>query len=393
MMAAASAALSIDDAGPTDRAASPPGFRAFCAILVVLAFLTAGYGLYWDIQWHEFVGRDSFFIPPHLLLYAGIAVAGIATLLSILYESVVRNRHNGSVSFLWLFRGARGMFVTGFGVVFIVLAAPLDDYWHRLYGLDATIWAPFHLMGLFGSLMAMIGIVYTLAGLANAARRTRWKLFGYNFYEWLIFLQFAALISLSIVLAQPAMRQVPQVGAGPFVIYPAMLIWSLPTTLWTVTAIVYARTGGAAITLLAVWFLRSAAFSLTVPILLQHMVVTLGLAYRNPNHVPHLAPMSLLLLLALAPGVLALSLAGRRGSVSLTAGAIASVLIALGAGASMLAANGSEIITGRGLSRVAIEIAAPVALAALPVSLLVAAIGGAVATWLGRGFGKILEAE
>src|ERR1700680_125675 len=125
------------------RTGSPPAFRAVCAIVMVLALLTAGYGLYF---------------PPHILLYAGVAVAGVGALLSILYESISRTREDGSVSFLRLFRGARGMFVAGFGIAFILLAAALDDYWHRLYGLDATIWAPFHLMELFGSLVASIEI-------------------------------------------------------------------------------------------------------------------------------------------------------------------------------------------------------------------------------------------
>jgi len=31
-----------------------------------------------------------------------------------------------------------------------VLAAPIDDLWHRLFGLDVTLWSPPHLLGLFG---------------------------------------------------------------------------------------------------------------------------------------------------------------------------------------------------------------------------------------------------
>jgi hypothetical protein len=378
-MAAASVALSVDAGGPVERAAKPPGFRAFCAIVAVLAMFVAGYGLYWDIQWHDFVGRDTFFIPPHMLLYSGIALTGISALLSILYESLFRNAGNGSVSFLWLFRGARGMFVTGFGILFIALAAPLDDYWHRLYGLDATLWAPFHLMGLFGSLFATVGLLYTLAGLANTARATRWKLFGYNLYEWLFFLDVAALFSLTLVLSQPALNHVPQIGDGPFAILPAMLIWSVPFTLWTVTVIVYACSGGAALGLLAVWLLRSVAFSLTAPLAVQRLVTALGLTYRNPNHVPHVAPMAALLLLAVVPGVLAIAFAGRRGTVSLGAGALAGVLFALGAGVWLLAANG-VLATGAMIE-------------ALPLTLVLAAIGGAVATWIGRSFGMILQAE
>jgi hypothetical protein len=31
-----------------------------------------------------------------------------------------------------------------------VLAAPIDDLWHRLFGIDVTLWSPPHLMGILG---------------------------------------------------------------------------------------------------------------------------------------------------------------------------------------------------------------------------------------------------
>jgi len=31
-----------------------------------------------------------------------------------------------------------------------VLAAPIDDLWHRLFGLDVTLWSPPHLLGILG---------------------------------------------------------------------------------------------------------------------------------------------------------------------------------------------------------------------------------------------------
>ena len=31
-----------------------------------------------------------------------------------------------------------------------MLAAPIDDLWHRLFGIDVTLWSPPHLLGLLG---------------------------------------------------------------------------------------------------------------------------------------------------------------------------------------------------------------------------------------------------
>src|SRR5437899_12711397 len=40
--------------------------------------LLQAFGLYWDIRRHVVVGRESFFTPPHLVLYAGFAYVALA---------------------------------------------------------------------------------------------------------------------------------------------------------------------------------------------------------------------------------------------------------------------------------------------------------------------------
>ena len=34
-----------------------------------------------------------------------------------------------------------------------VLAAPIDDLWHRLFGIDVTLWSPPHLLGILGGVV------------------------------------------------------------------------------------------------------------------------------------------------------------------------------------------------------------------------------------------------
>src|SRR3989475_12869034 len=38
------------------------------------AKVVSGWGVQWDIQWHTVIGRDSFWIPPHVMTYAGVVV-------------------------------------------------------------------------------------------------------------------------------------------------------------------------------------------------------------------------------------------------------------------------------------------------------------------------------
>lgn len=38
------------------------------------------FATYWDDSWHTDKGRDEFAIPPHLLLYGGVALTSLAVL-------------------------------------------------------------------------------------------------------------------------------------------------------------------------------------------------------------------------------------------------------------------------------------------------------------------------
>jgi hypothetical protein len=49
--------------------------------------------------------------------------------------------------------GSRGYHLGAFAITLTVLAAPLDEVWHRLFGLDVTIWSPPHLLGLLGGIL------------------------------------------------------------------------------------------------------------------------------------------------------------------------------------------------------------------------------------------------
>ncbi|HKF77308.1 MAG TPA: hypothetical protein VKF59_14295, partial [Candidatus Dormibacteraeota bacterium] len=100
---------------------------------LLACLLVASAGLAWDIAWHTYIGRDAFLTPPHMVLYGGVAAAGTAGLTGLLLESW--RRAPGTVSLAGVLHAPLGLFVTGSGILTLVLAAPLDNYWHELYGL------------------------------------------------------------------------------------------------------------------------------------------------------------------------------------------------------------------------------------------------------------------
>ncbi len=108
------------------------------------AVLVARLGFYWDVAWHIDFGRDrELFTPPHVLILTGLAGIGLASLAAIAlatYERVETGLH---------VLGLRVPFSSiplGFMGLFAVVGFPLDDIWHRNYGIDVTMWSPIHLM-------------------------------------------------------------------------------------------------------------------------------------------------------------------------------------------------------------------------------------------------------
>ncbi|MBI4588922.1 MAG: hypothetical protein HY725_08780 [Candidatus Rokubacteria bacterium] len=45
---------------------------------MLAAKLWGGWGVTWDIQWHVLIGRDSFWIPPHLMTYSAVTAIVVA---------------------------------------------------------------------------------------------------------------------------------------------------------------------------------------------------------------------------------------------------------------------------------------------------------------------------
>ena len=121
---------------------------------MLAAKIVGGWGLGWDIRWHLMIGRDSFWIPPHVMTYFSVAVAAILSLGVLALETwAARGRPGpppGSVKLAGLV-GSRGFHLAWWGIALTILAAPIDDLWHRLFGIDVTLWSPPHLLGLAGA--------------------------------------------------------------------------------------------------------------------------------------------------------------------------------------------------------------------------------------------------
>lgn len=114
----------------------------------------------------------------------------------------------------------------------LILAAPIDDLWHRLFGLDVTLWSPPHLLGLLGSQVNSAGCLLLAAEAYPADNRARSApvLLG----GALFFGGFHLLLGTSILWAY-------QQGGLAFFYYPILGALLLPVTLLPVARLEPAR--------------------------------------------------------------------------------------------------------------------------------------------------------
>ena len=136
---------------------------------LTLLALVGAFGNAWDLFWHIAIGRDSFWIPPHTMMYAAIALSGLIALAVVLGDTL---RRADGLSAMLGFRAPLGFFILGLGVLQMLISAPFDDWWHRCYGVDVSVWSPPHLVGFSGAVVMLCGVIIaTTSEVANVPSR------------------------------------------------------------------------------------------------------------------------------------------------------------------------------------------------------------------------------
>jgi len=170
-------------AGPqTNDASSTIGPR-IGAWVVLLGTMITTLGISWDVQWHKPVGPDSFYTLPHLFIYSGSAIAGIASLVMVLMAtSAQRAGHpmprtvGGTPIRLFggIFTAPLGYLIAGVGAALFLLYGLADLWWHSIYGFDAVLNSPSHVALFLSMSITMVGSIAIFA----AARDQRWGQLG-----------------------------------------------------------------------------------------------------------------------------------------------------------------------------------------------------------------------
>jgi hypothetical protein len=138
----------------------------YLAISIGVALQISGSN--WDIIWHGIGNVESFFTPPHSVIYSGVALAIGSIILAIFLFTVLEQKKGSrSISPLYFLRLSTIPFSLKLAVIGSLLqltAGPFDFWWHNQFGFDGLL-SPPHSVLASGMLMVALGAligIYTL---------------------------------------------------------------------------------------------------------------------------------------------------------------------------------------------------------------------------------------
>ncbi|MCV0392021.1 MAG: hypothetical protein K5790_01865 [Nitrosopumilus sp.] len=117
------------------------------SILTSFGILLVTVGGSWDITNHLLSKPETFFSPPHALMYCGVAISLIGTVVSFIGW---KNLQKFSDSYFFPLK------IKLIGISLLVGAGPFDFIWHSNFGLDGLL-SPPHLTLIMGMFLCSIG--------------------------------------------------------------------------------------------------------------------------------------------------------------------------------------------------------------------------------------------
>lgn len=120
-------------------------------------------GSNWDIVWHGIRNVETFFTPPHSVIYSGVALSIGSVIGGIVQAAIKIRQQKKDVTWLILLPSSLplSLKLAAIGCILQLTAAPFDFLWHTLFGFDGLLSPPHSVLAagmLTTALGALIGI-------------------------------------------------------------------------------------------------------------------------------------------------------------------------------------------------------------------------------------------
>jgi hypothetical protein len=166
--------------------------------------------------------------------------------------------------------GTPGFHLVWLGMVLTIVAAPIDDLWHRLFGIDVTLWSPPHLLGLAGAQVSTLALLITAREVWPAGSRAR---------PAAVLAAGTLLFGTFAIIADPAHRIAFLYGGLRFFTWPVLLATVSAFSFVLTARLAGTRWAPVAVTVLALvlqlsmWWVADVGFYVARPVSVIHEVL------------------------------------------------------------------------------------------------------------------------
>ena len=137
---------------------SPSKYVVIILMVSLIGSVLEIWGGNWDITSHLMEIPESFFTPPHTVLYTGVGIGMIAGIGA--FAMMLRHREIREAPF------SLGLKLMIVGSILQIVAGPSDYAWHEMFGVDGLL-SPTHLTLITGILIQSVGITVGLTRLLS----------------------------------------------------------------------------------------------------------------------------------------------------------------------------------------------------------------------------------
>lgn len=164
--------LAMRIADSLERLTKIPGWAAAMVGTSTFGLLVAGIGFYSDVRWHVSLGRDEVLMTaPHAAIVVGLMTILASAFIGEFFASATKANVG------WRIFGTRVPYsALAMGLIGLCALSgfPMDELWHRQYGIDVTMWSPTHLLMIVGAAVSPLASWLALGEAGVLPERSRW---------------------------------------------------------------------------------------------------------------------------------------------------------------------------------------------------------------------------
>jgi hypothetical protein len=155
-----------------ERITGIPGWAAAMVGTASFGVLVAGMGFYNDVNWHVSLGRDkALFTAPHTAIVIGLITILGSAFIGEFFASATKANVGWRVFGMRIPYSAIAMGLLG---VCALAGFPLDDLWHKTYGIDVTMWSPTHMLMIVGAGLSPLASWLALGEAGVRPDKSKW---------------------------------------------------------------------------------------------------------------------------------------------------------------------------------------------------------------------------